>query len=51
MFYLATECLMNYLYSKMCNFNFISYCQGIVIFHHICVILLLLSEIHCVNVC
>ena len=32
MFYLATECLINYLYSKMCNFNFISYCKGIVIF-------------------
>ena len=40
MFYLATECLINYLYSKMYNFNFISYCV-------ICVILLLLSEINC----
>ena len=32
MFYLATECLINYLYSKICNFNFNSYCKGIVIF-------------------
>ena len=49
MFYLATECLINYLYSKMCNLNFISYCKGIVIFQSH-VILLLLSEINCVNV-
>ena len=32
MFYLAIECLINYLSSKMCNFNFISYCKGIIIF-------------------
>ena len=37
MFYLATECLINDLYSKMCNFNFISCCKGIVIFEsHLC---------------
>ena len=37
MFYLATECLINYLYSKMCNFKFISYCKGIVLFQsHLC---------------
>ena len=29
MFYSATECLISFLYSKMCNFNFISYCKGI----------------------
>ena len=32
MFYLATECLINYLYSKMCNFKFSSYYKGIVLF-------------------
>ena len=32
MFYLPTEYLINYLYSKMCNFNFISCSKGIVIF-------------------
>ena len=37
MFYLATECLINYLYSKMFNLNFISCCKGIVIFQsHLC---------------
>ena len=37
MFYLATECLISYLYSKMCNFNFISYCKGAVLFQsHLC---------------
>ena len=37
MFYLPTECLINYLYSKMCNFNLISCCKGIVIFQsHLC---------------
>ena len=37
MFYLATECLINYLYSKMCNFNFISCCKNIVLFpSHFC---------------
>ena len=34
----------------MCNFNLISYCKGIVLFQSNCVILLLLSEINCVNV-
>ena len=29
MFYLATECLISFLYSEMYNFNFISYCKGI----------------------
>ena len=33
----------------MCNFNLISYCKGIVLFQSNCVILLLLSEINCVN--
>ena len=50
MFYLATKCLINYLYSKMCNFKFINYCKGIVQFQSHCVIILLLSEINCVNV-
>ena len=37
MFYLATECLIIYFHSKMCNFNFISYCKGIVLFEpHLC---------------
>ena len=36
-FYLATECLINYLYGKMCNFNFISCCKSIVLFwSHFC---------------
>ena len=37
MFYLATGCLINYLYNKMCNFKFISYCKGIALFQsHLC---------------
>ena len=37
MFYLATECLINYLYSKKCIFKFISYCEGIVLLQsHLC---------------
>ena len=37
MFYLATECLISFLYSKMRNFNVISCCKGIVLFQsHLC---------------
>ena len=37
MFYLATECLINCLYNKMCNFKFISYYKDLVLFpSHLC---------------
>ena len=35
----------------MCNFKFLSYCKGIVLFHsHLCNFIVIVSEINCVNV-
>ena len=50
MLYLATECLINCLYSKMCNFNIIIYCKDIVLFQsHLCTFIVIVA-INCVNV-